>query len=140
MYKYFIYIIIVLVIIKIFLYAQKCELEDSPELTVEQVKDKIDKAEDIILLDVSTKKEYNGHLGHIEGSLLIPVQELESRLEELEGYKENEIVVICRSGIRSRWGTRILLEKGFTAFNMKGGMLAWNKMLQEIEKPVEEEN
>ena len=45
-------------------------------------------------------------------------------------FKDTEMIVICRSGNRSSQATRILKENGFNAYNMQGGMLAWNKMLE----------
>lgn len=80
----------------------------------------------IILLDVRTSQEWNGSLGHLQGALLLPLQELEERIQELEPYKEKTIVAYCRSGNRSGTATRLLTAKGFTALNMEGGMIKWN--------------
>ena len=44
-----------------------------------------------VILDVRTEEEYFGPLGHIEGSILIPINELENRLNELHEYKKNTI-------------------------------------------------
>ena len=78
-----------------------------------------------VVLDVRTKEEYYGPLGHINGSILIPINELEDRLSELNDYKENTIYVVCRSGNRSGFGKDILNENNFTAVNVDGGMLNW---------------
>ena len=78
-----------------------------------------------VVLDVRTEEEYFGPLGHINGSILIPINELEDRLDELNDYKENTIYVVCRSGNRSGFGKDILNENNFTAVNVDGGMLAW---------------
>ena len=78
-----------------------------------------------VVLDVRTEEEYYGPLGHINGSILIPINELEDRLDELNNYKENTIYVVCRSGNRSGFGKDILNENNFTAVNVDGGMLAW---------------
>jgi len=80
----------------------------------------------ILLLDVRTQEEFYGSLGHLEGALLIPVQELERRLEELEPYRKDTVVVYCRTGNRSHHATVLLRSKGFMAFNMTGGMVQWN--------------
>lgn len=98
------------------------------EITVEQVRDKITKKEDIILIDVRTAPEFEGSLGHLPGAILIPFADLESRIEEIEEYKNKEIILYCSSGIRSGRATEILRDKNFKAVNMIGGMLAWNKM------------
>ena len=78
-----------------------------------------------VILDVRTEEEYFGPLGHIEGSILIPINELENRLNELHEYKKNTIYVVCRSGNRSGLGKDILNENNFTAVNVNGGMLNW---------------
>lgn len=97
------------------------------DISVTQVRQRMDSPE-VVLLDVRTPPEYQGPLGHLEGSLLIPVQELEQRLAELEPYRDREIIVYCRSGDRSRTGTRLLLQHGYRARNMQGGMLEWNRI------------
>jgi len=78
-----------------------------------------------IVLDVRTEEEYYGPLGHIEGAILIPINELENRLIELGKYKDNTIYVVCRSGNRSGFGKDILNDNNFTAVNVDGGMLEW---------------
>ncbi len=95
-----------------------------------EVKAKIENKEDVVLLDVRTPGEFNGPLGHIDQAILIPVQELGSRIKELEPYKDKEIIVYCRSGNRSRAATKILLKNGFKAVNMTQGMQGWNRLNQ----------
>lgn len=80
----------------------------------------------VILLDVRTLEEYN-ELGHIANTILIPVQELESRLDELEKHKGKQIIAICRSGNRSGIAADLLTRHGFSAMNMAGGMIRWNE-------------
>lgn len=78
-----------------------------------------------VVLDVRTPEELGGELGALRGVINIPVQELESRLRELDGKKSGTVYVICRSGNRSRTATDLLNEKGFSALNVEGGMKAW---------------
>lgn len=80
----------------------------------------------IVLLDVRTPAEFEGELGHLEGAILIPVQELEERSGELSPYKDRTIVAYCRTGRRSLKATEILREKGFDVLNLEGGMVDWN--------------
>ncbi len=77
-------------------------------------------------LDVRTAEEFVGNLGHVPGSILIPVQELETRLDELAAHRAKTIIIICRSGVRSGRATVLLRAHGYEAFNMVGGMLRWN--------------
>ena len=78
-----------------------------------------------IVLDVRTEEEFYGPLGHIEGAILIPINELENRLVELDEYRDNTIYVVCRSGNRSGFGKDILKNNNFDAINVDGGMLQW---------------
>jgi len=102
--------------------------KEYPNITVADVQKKIYIKNNILLLDVRTLDEFDGPLGHIAGAVLIPIQEIEQRIDELNKHKEKEIIVICRSGNRSQTGTRILISHGFNAVNMVGGMKAWNDL------------
>jgi rhodanese-related sulfurtransferase len=79
----------------------------------------------VVLLDVRTPSEFSS--GHIENALLIPVQELEQRIGELEPYRGKTIIAYCRSGNRSGVAAGILGKHGYTAVNMEGGVLRWKK-------------
>ncbi|MFC1669692.1 FAD-dependent oxidoreductase [Spirochaetota bacterium] len=74
-----------------------------------------------VLLDVRTEPENKEAC--IAGSKLIPIDELRSRLDELE--KDKEILVYCRVGFRGYLATRILMQKGFTVKNLSGGYLTY---------------
>lgn len=79
--------------------------------------------EDYVFLDVRTEKEHR--IKAIPNTPVVPVQELEARIHELKKYKDKKIIVYCRSGNRSRKGTDILIEHGFNAVNLLGGMIQW---------------
>ena len=81
-----------------------------------------------LLLDVRHSEEYTGELGHIAGARLIPLRELPDRAPaELAAFKDSDIVVICRAGVRSVTAAAILTGMGFqNVCSMKGGMLDWN--------------
>ncbi|MCH9028163.1 MAG: rhodanese-like domain-containing protein [Bacteroidetes bacterium] len=99
---------------------------DDNSITADQLREKMSADTNLVLLDVRTPAELEDKsLGHIDGVLNIPVQELESRLSELEKYKNDEIYVICRSGRRSAAATNILLKKEFKAINVEGGMIQY---------------
>jgi len=81
---------------------------------------------DLIILDVRTGGEYSG--GHICNATNINVDVLESRISELNTYKNTEIIVYCRSGSRSQTASGILDDNGFTkVYNMEGGIIAWTE-------------
>ncbi|GAB4534931.1 MAG: rhodanese-like domain-containing protein [Anaerolineales bacterium] len=73
------------------------------------------------VLDVRTQPEWDEY--HVEGTTLIPLDELPNRLSELP--RGEKIVVVCRSGNRSGVATQILRENGFQATSMAGGLNAW---------------
>lgn len=80
-----------------------------------------------LLLDVRESREYVGELGHIRGSLSLPLRELAERAAEFEAWKQRPVVAICRAGVRSTTAAAILTSLGFEqASNLKGGMLGWN--------------
>jgi rhodanese-related sulfurtransferase len=74
-----------------------------------------------LVLDVREADEW--HAGHIEGALWIPVGELTGRQDELPG--DRSVVVICRSGARSHRVAAALLQAGYDAMNVAGGMKSW---------------
>ena len=88
-----------------------------------EVRDKL-KGGNILLLDVRTEMERRSR--SIKGSLHIPSGQLRSRINELEKYKNKEIVCYCRSGNRSLNSASLLKKHGFNSANMKGGIVTWN--------------
>jgi rhodanese-related sulfurtransferase len=78
--------------------------------------------EGTFVLDVRTQEEWNDY--HVPNTTLIPLDELESRLNDLP--KDQPIVVVCRSGNRSQTGRDILLQAGFNATSMEGGLKNWS--------------
>jgi molybdopterin/thiamine biosynthesis adenylyltransferase/rhodanese-related sulfurtransferase/molybdopterin converting factor small subunit len=95
----------------------------SPELeaTVDELKDRLDRG-DVFLLDVREPREYD--IAKIDGSVLIPLGELPKRLDELP--KDSDIIVHCKSGVRSAKAVHLLREQGFDHVqNLKGGILEW---------------
>lgn len=97
------------------------------DITVQQLKEKMKTDSTLIILDVRMTEELTGELGQIEGVVNIPVQELEKRIDEIEKYKNKNIAVICRSGVRSARATEFLNKKGFEAKNILGGMIEYRK-------------
>lgn len=81
----------------------------------------------LLLLDVRTPEEYFSDTGHLEHSLLIPVQELKERVTELNGYRDRVIVAYCRTGRRSSTAADMLRAEGFSVLNLTGGITVWNE-------------
>jgi sulfur dioxygenase len=103
------------------------ELNQVRQLEPEEVNERLNAAQPPLVLDVREPEEYEGELGHIPGSQLLPLRRLSERISELESYKDGPIVVVCRAGVRSTTAAAILIGMGFQRVsNLKGGMLDWN--------------
>lgn len=89
----------------------------------EDAKKMIDSGEELIILDVRTKEEYDE--GHIENSILIPLDELEEKVEESIQNKDIAILVYCRSGIRSAEAASLLFDMKYTKVYNLGGIINW---------------
>lgn len=92
------------------------------KITSEEAKEEMNNS-NVIILDVRTEDEYNS--GHIENSVLIPVDDLENKAEELLVNKEQKILVYCRSGNRSKKAADLLVEMGYTNVYDFGGIKDW---------------
>ncbi len=93
-------------------------------LTPQQVKNKLDKSEKFILLDVRSPEEWKAQRIEAPQVKLLPLPELYGRMDELS--KNDEIVVLCRSSIRAYQAQRMLDSAGFKNVSfMDGSILAW---------------
>lgn len=92
------------------------------------LKQKMELDEPPVLLDVREAEELIGSLGHLENNIHVPIAQLASRIDELEQYKNQEIVTVCRSGGRAHTAAQILSMAGFPKVTvLAGGMLAWRE-------------
>nr|WP_295975622.1 rhodanese-like domain-containing protein [uncultured Bacillus sp.] len=91
------------------------------DVSVKQAKELIDNDE-VVVIDVRTQEEFNE--GHIPNARLIPVDEIDNKMEDLD--KDTSYLIVCRSGNRSATASKLLAKNGFNNMkNMKGGMNAW---------------
>jgi len=101
---------------------QEAKVTES-EIEVTEVKEKLDRGDDFVLIDVREPHEYQ--ICNIPAAKLIPLGEVGKRLGELD--PEADIVIHCKSGMRSARACGILKAAGFKHVrNMKGGILAWS--------------
>lgn len=91
------------------------------EITVSEVLEKEANGEKLNLVDVREAEEVAQ--GIIPNAVHIPLGEVESRLNEFN--KDEEYIIVCRSGARSGVATQALTAAGYKAKNMLGGMLDW---------------
>lgn len=104
-------------------------------LPADEVHKMIEENPGITVIDVRTAEEFSGELGHIPGSQLKPLPDIENWATQIDSLKDEEIILVCRSGNRSGHAARYLEERGFKLLvNVKGGMRDWNKMGYPIEK------
>lgn len=87
-------------------------------------------AGELVVLDVRSGKEL-AQTGLVKGSLHLPLPELRDRLQELRPYRDREVVVVCRAGLRAYVAARILAQSGFSRVHvLSGGILEWHYSLE----------
>lgn len=101
-------------------------MERIPEVTVQELAARLagPEAERPVLLDVRWPREHE--YVALPGSVLIPLDDLEERMAELEPHRARELVVYCHHGVRSLTGAYRCLEAGFKASSLEGGIDAWS--------------
>ena len=94
------------------------------EITATELKEKLDKGEDVQLIDVRQPDEYE--FARIEGAKLIPLGEIVQRMDELDESKET--ILQCKMGGRSATAIQFLNRAGFKGkmMNLRGGITAWS--------------
>jgi len=106
--------------------AQAAEAEESmvPGITALELKAKFASGERFVLVDV--REPYESDICRIPGAKLIPLGELPSRMSELDSA--DEIVLQCKTGMRSARALKLLQEAGFAKlWNMEGGIISWSE-------------
>lgn len=100
-------------------------LRQRPWLDVRALKELVDGGSGLVV-DVRTAADFNGEQGHIRGALNLPLEDLESRLEELGDDLQRPIAIVCRTDRRSAKAASLLARRGFgDARVVRGGMTAW---------------
>jgi rhodanese-related sulfurtransferase len=110
-------------------YDQFCGARDDasvPEISVHELKGKIEAGETFNLLDVREPFEFE--IARIDGAKLIPLGEISERIDEL--HREQTLIVHCHSGRRSAEAVRLLKQRGFAnVYNLQGGIDAWSEFI-----------
>jgi len=100
------------------------EAEAGPEVSAAEVSAARERGERFLLLDVRRPDEWEAT--HIEGAVLLPLDELEARVEELAEWRSGQVVVHCHHGGRSAKACALLRARGFEDVqNLTGGIEAW---------------
>lgn len=96
------------------------------QLTVQELAQKLQAGEPVYLLDVRQPEEHA--IAALPGSMLIPLNELPRRLDEIEPPPDALVVVYCHHGIRSLRGAGLLAQQGFKRVaSLAGGIDAWSR-------------
>ena len=94
------------------------------EITVEQLAEALAGGAPPSLVDVRTEGEHE--IAALPASILVPLHELEGRVEELSHLRDGPVVVYCHHGVRSKSGAAILSAAGFRdVVSLRGGIDAW---------------
>ena len=98
------------------------------EITVDDLFDRVNSNLPPLLIDIRSPADFNGGYGHIPNARSIPMLELESNFEDLQSFKEKEIVTMCPGGGMSLVAVDILAEAGFTDVkSLTGGTDLWHQ-------------
>ena len=96
----------------------------SSDITAEELKERLNKGETPVIIDVREDWEYQE--ANIAGAKNIPLGALPTQLDDLEDLKDKEVIVQCRSGARSASAKAFLQQQGFSNVrNLLGGILAY---------------
>lgn len=96
-------------------------------ISVQELKQRMDAGEELHILDVREPAEY---AESNMGGLLLPLgRVMNMQIEEIEDWKDKEVIVHCRSGMRSMQACAMLDQMGFSnTKNLAGGIMAWQSM------------
>lgn len=98
-------------------------MNDIPQITVQELRQRLTAGEDLILIDVREDEEVAS--GMIQGAQHIPMGEIPYRTEDIP--TDAEVIFICRSGARSQRVCEYLQQQGYSqTANLSGGMIEWN--------------
>jgi len=105
----------------------------------ETVKARMDKGDNVLVIDVRSSGEFTGELGHVPGSLNLDAATLAARINELGDklapHKNDPVVVTCRTHNRSPRAAKLLKAAGFSDVSvLKGGLSAWNRAGYQTER------
>ncbi len=114
--------IILVVLVLAFFYFRFGPTKGLKTLSAANFKKELEGSKQTVLIDVREPGEFKG--GHIQGAKNIPLSQLNRRLCEIP--KDRDLLLYCRSGMRSKSAARILMKNGFTRLaHLRGGISAW---------------
>lgn len=106
------------------------QLKVNPEWEVHprDVKQWLDEKQELLIIDVRRQNEWDAT--HLPAATLVPLDQLEAKLDTLAAWKERRVVVHCHHGVRSMNAAILLRRKGFQkVYSMAGGIDAWSLLV-----------
>ena len=92
-------------------------------ISASDAKKRIEEGKHVVLLDVRTPEEYKS--SRINGSVLVPLDSLSTKISKVVSDKDVEIIVYCRSGARAKSAMGLLSKMGYTNVKNLGGIISW---------------
>lgn len=93
-------------------------------ISVEELKDLMDKNDNICLIDVREQHEWDD--GHIKNAIHVPLNDVLSKIESISKDLDEPLYLQCRSGVRSQNAAAYLLQLGYkNVYSVDGGILSW---------------
>jgi len=110
-------------------------MDASPMMSSVELKRRLDGGEAIVVLDVRSRAEFTGELGHIPGAINIGIEEIPGRIAELEKYRNKQVAIVCHTDKRSAKAANILRQTGFSTVTViRGGMKQWHRNGMPVER------
>lgn len=96
------------------------------------LKERLDRRDDVLILDVRNPGEFSDDLGHIPGAMNLPLPTLSERLDQIrsdmEPHADTPVYVVCRTANRSASAARLLKKAGLKDIRvLEGGMVRWKR-------------
>jgi len=93
-----------------------------------QLKQRIDKAAELVVVDVRNPEEYSGPRGHIPGARNVPIVDMPAQLSDIASATGCLVVTTCGSSGRGEKAAEIMMQNGFEQVAvLRGGLAAWSE-------------
>jgi rhodanese-related sulfurtransferase len=106
---------------------------NAPEITPQELKRWLDSGRPLHIADARTAAEFR--LGSLPGAQHAPLTGMPTSLAGLHLNNDRPVVMLCLSGHRSLPGARWLRRRGYEAYSLKGGLLAWQRLGFDLSRP-----
>ena len=101
-------------------------LRRGPMIDIPDFRQRLDRENNMLVLDVRTPEDFVGEQGHIGEAVNIPVENLQQRIDEIGNYLEQPVAIVCRTDKKSAKAALLLTEAGFADVHIvRGGMTKW---------------